>query len=170
MFSVPIEQLDMTIKRFLKEAKIVKKKSVKSLKDACKNLFDEWKKARKTLKQKSFCPNVNLYTSECIETKDNKKVDLIFEVVPRDENPIQYAINKVKTGGKIGYFISGNRVTISASGNVQINLAPIAKEVGEDTGGSGGGKSKLAYATIKDPDKSSKAMDKAKKLIKKQLK
>ncbi|PNX51521.1 MAG: hypothetical protein BV456_02910 [Thermoplasmata archaeon M8B2D] len=170
MFSVPIEQLDKTIKRFLKETKIVKRKSVKNLKDACKNLFDEWKKARKTLKQKSFCTNVNLYTSECIETKDNKKVDLIFEVVPRDENPIQYAINKVKTGGKIGYFISGNRVTISASGNVQINLAPIAKEVGEDTGGSGGGKSKLAYATIKDPDKSSKAMDKAKKLIKKQLK
>ena len=167
IFSVPIEQLNKTLKRFLKEAQIKDKKIVKDLKEACENLFSEWKKTRKMIKQ-SFSLKADLYKEELIKTKE-KEIKIIFEALPRDKNPIKYAQEKTEQEGIIAYIISGNRVTLSASKDVNINLGPIAQKVGRISGGSGGGKSNLAHATIKDPDKNYEAMEKTKELIKKKL-
>ena len=168
IFSVPIDQLDKTLKRFLKETKTKEKKTVKDLREASEKLFNEWKKTRKTIKQ-SFSLNADLYKEERIKTKD-KEIKLIFEVVPRDKNPIKYAQEKTKQEGTIAYLISGNRVTLSASNDVNIDLGSIAQKVGEISGGSGGGKPNMAHATMKDPDKNYEAMEKTKELIKKKLK
>jgi alanyl-tRNA synthetase len=170
IFLVPVKQVDKTIKRFLKETDKQGKTTVDSLIDACDHLFNEWKKTRKMIKQQSvdFGLNAVLVKKETISTED-KEIKLIFEVVPRDENPIEYAQKITKQDGNIAYLISGNRVTLCASKDVNIDLGPIAQEVGEVSGGSGGGKPNLSYATIKDPDRSSDAMKKAKELIKKKL-
>jgi alanyl-tRNA synthetase len=167
IFSVPIDQLDKTLKRFQKETRTKEKKTVKNLIEASKNLFEEWKKTRKTIKR-SFSLNADLYREERIKTKD-KEIKIIFEIVPRDKNPIKYAHEKTEQEGIIAYLISGNRVTLSASNDVNIDLGLIAQKVGEISGGSGGGKPNLAHATMKEPDKNYEAMEKTKELIKKKL-
>ena len=51
ILSVPVPQIDKTIKRFIKEIEIKQKITVIDLSEACEHLFNEWKKTQKAKKK-----------------------------------------------------------------------------------------------------------------------
>ena len=63
----------------------------------------------------------------------------------------------------------GNKLTSSASANVDIDLREIAPAVGKILGGSGGGKPKLTQCGGPNKDRVNEALEKAKQLTKKKL-
>jgi len=171
IFSVQVEQVDKTIKRFLKETDKQGKTTVDSLIDACNHLFNEWKKTKKTIKQKSaeFKLNAELYKEESVRIGD-KIIKIIFEDIPESFDPIARAGKIIKEKGKIAYISSGNKVTIAASDDVDIDLRPVAAVVGRSLGGSGGGKPKMAHCGGKKPGNNPEITKKTKELIKQELK
>ncbi len=171
IFSVQVEQVDKTIKRFLKETDKQGKTTVDSLIDACDHLFNEWKKTKKTIKQKSaeLKLNAELYKEESVKIGD-KVIKIIFEDIPESFDPIARAGKIIKEKGKIAYISSGNKVTIAASDDVDIDLRPVAAVVGRSLGGSGGGKPKMAHCGGKKPGNNPEITKKTKELIKQELK
>ena len=166
IFSVQIPQIEKTIKRFLKETKIKEKKTAKDLKEACSDLFKEWKKTKKMIKQKSA--SIVLDDKSRYEKKITileKPVTFIAEDIPEPLDTIARAGEIVKQKGYVAYVSSGNRVTLAASDDVDINLGPIAKEIGKILGGSGGGKPRMAQAGGKIPGKTKDVIKKFEDLI-----
>jgi len=171
LFSVPAQQLQKTIQRFLKETKLKKEKTtVDNLLEACKNLFVEWKKTKKRIKQKSagFGLKTELYKTVLVKTK-NKTIKIIFENIPESLNPTLRAGKIIEQKEHIAYVSSGNKVTISASEDVYIDLRPVALEIGKLLGGSGGGKPRMAQCGGKKPGNNKEITKRAEELIKKQL-
>jgi len=172
IFSVSTKQLEKTIQRFLKETKRKEGKTgVTDLREACEHLFDEWKKTRKRIKQKSaeFTLGAELYKPVSVKV-GNKTIKIIFEDIPESLNPIARAGKIIEKERHIAYVSSGNKVTIGASEDVDIDLRPVAVEVGRLLGGSGGGKPKMAHCGGKKPGITNEITEKAEELIKKQLK
>ena len=164
-FSVPIKQIEKTIKRFLEEIKITKIKTVKNLSEACEDLFSEYKKMQKDKKKVPM---------DEIEKLINKA-----DIVPGTDTKIVTGISlfdATATAGSItkednfvAHIFDGNVLVSMASENVQIDLREIAPEVGRVLGGSGGGKPKMTQCGGPNKNKAKDALELAKQLTKKKL-
>ena len=168
IFSVSTQQLEKTIQRFLDEIEIKKEKTtVNNLIEACNNLFDEWKRARKMVKQKSieFSLNGETYKERSIKIAGKQLAKLRLEDIPESLDSIAYAGKIVEQSGYIAYISSGNRVTLAASEDLDIDLGPIAKEIGKVLGGSGGGKPHMAQCGGVKRGNTKEAVNKAIELI-----
>ncbi|EMR74396.1 alanyl-tRNA synthetase [Thermoplasmatales archaeon SCGC AB-539-N05] len=165
IFSVPSDQLDKTIKRFLNETKIKQRKTTVDLRNACNDLFDEWKKTQKMKK---------LISSDEIKQLKNKaeaisgtEIKVITATSTSESTATAGAITKEPN--YVVHIYDGDKITSAASENVNIDLREIALEIGKILGGSGGGKPKLTQSGGPNKEKLLEAMKKAKNLTKKQL-
>ncbi|MGF3584634.1 MAG: alanine--tRNA ligase [Thermoplasmatota archaeon] len=170
IFSVSVQQLEKTIKRFLRETEFKNKKertTVLNLVEACNNLFDKWKKTKKMIKQKSaeFHLLEELYKEEEIKIGGKQPAKIIFGDIPQSYDPIACAGKIVEQSGYIAYISSGNRVVLAASEDLDIDLRPIAREVGKVLGGSGGGKPHMAQCGGVKSGNTKEAINKAIELI-----
>jgi len=165
LFSVPVDQLDKTLQRFLKEVTIKEKKNVKDLKEAVENLFEQWKKAQKDKK---------IISSDEIEELINQaevipgtKIKVITGISSSDGASIAGTITK--EDNYVAHIFDGNKLVSMASDNINIDLREIAPEIGKILGGSGGGKPKMTQCGGPNKNKIKEALELAKRLTKKKL-
>ena len=166
VFSVPSNQLEKTIQRFLNETQKKDKTKVRDLGEACKHLFNEWKNAQKKKKTVS---------SDEIETLKNQAETIpgtaIKIVVGEcDSDSIATAGAITEDENFVAHIYDGEKLTSSASGNVDIDLREIAPEIGKILGGSGGGKQNLTQCGGPKKENINDALEKAKELTIKKLK
>jgi alanyl-tRNA synthetase len=164
IFSVPSDQLEKTIERFLEEVEI-KKKRVNTLKEACDDLFSEWKKSQKDKKKVSTDDVETLIKSA--EIVPGTKIKITTGSSSSDATAIAGAI--VKDDNYVAHIFDGNKIVSMASDNVDIDLREIAPDIGKLLGGSGGGKPKMTQCGGPNKDKAKDALELAKKLTKKKL-
>lgn len=165
-FSVPINQVEKTIKRFAKEADVKGKIKVTDLREAGNHLFDTWKKAQKAKKKTSTDEIESL--KECAEVIHGTKIKVITATVTTESTATAGAI--IKEDDYVVHIYDGNKLTSAASGNVDIDLRDFAPEIGKILGGSGGGKPKMTQCGGPKKDKIDDALEKAKQLTIKKLK
>jgi alanyl-tRNA synthetase len=165
IFSVPIDQLDKTLKRFLKETRTKEKKTVKNIIEASKNLFDEWKKTQKDKKKVSSDEIEKLINQA--EAIFGTKIKVITGISSADGTATAGAITK--KDNYVTHIFDGNKLVSMASDNVNIDLREIAPELGKILGGSGGGKPKMTQCGGPNKDKINKVLELAKQLTKKKL-
>ncbi|MCJ7697087.1 MAG: DHHA1 domain-containing protein, partial [Thermoplasmata archaeon] len=72
--------------------------------------------------------------------------------------------------GYVAHIYDGKKLVSAASDNVEIDLRPLASEIGKLLGGSGGGKPKLTQCGGPNRDKINEALKTAKQLTIQQLK
>jgi len=166
IFSVPIEQLDKTLERFLKETKVKKKKIVKDLKEAGEKLFNDWKATQKD-KKKISSSEIKDFINQGV-TIPNTKYKIITGISSSDGTVVAGKITK--ENNYVVHIYDGKKLVSMASKNVNIDLREIAPEIGKILGGSGGGKPKMTQCGGPNKDKVEDALDLAKKLTKKKLK
>ena len=166
IFSVPTNQIGKTIKRFLIETDINKKKSVKDLKDACNDLFNEWKKSQKDRKKIPFDEIENL-TNQA-EVIPGTKIKIVSGCTSLDGAAVAGVITE--KNDYVAHIFDGNKLVSMVSGNVKIDLREIAPEIGKILGGSGGGKPNMTQCGGPNKDKIDKALELAKQLTKNKLK
>jgi alanyl-tRNA synthetase len=166
IYSVPINQIGKTIKRFLSEADIKKKKSVNNLIDASNDLFNQWKKSQKDKKKVSSCEIENLV--EQAETIPGTKIRIVTGCTTLEGTAVAGEITKEKDF--VVHIFDGNKLVSMVSGNVKIDLREIAPEIGKILGGSGGGRPNMTQCGGPNKDKIDRAFDLAIQLTKKKLK
>jgi len=165
IFSVPVEQLEKTIQRFVKETGAKEKMAVADLREACNRLFKAWKKTQKSKKKIS--------SDEINQLKEKE------ELIPGTETKVIAAKTRYESTATAGmitkepnyvvHLYDGSKLTSTASVNVNIDLREIAPEIGKILGGSGGGKTKLTQSGGPNKNKIDEALKMAKKLTKKKL-
>jgi alanyl-tRNA synthetase len=118
------------------------------------------------IKQKSasFTLDAELRYEKKIKINEKPAI-LIAEDIPEQLDTIARAGEIIKQNGYVAYVSSGNKVTLAASNDIDIDLVPIAKEIGKLLGGSGGGKPKMAQAGGKIPGKKRDVIEKFEDLI-----
>ena len=165
IFSVPVNQIEKTVKRFLEETKTIKIKSVKYLIEACEDVFSEWKKIQKDKKK--------------VPTDEIEKLINQAEKIPGTDIKIVTGISSFEATATAGFItkeknfvahIFDGKILVSmASENVDIDLREIAPEIGKILGGSGGGKPKMTQCGGPNKDKIKDALEVAKTITKKKL-
>jgi len=165
IFTVPINQIEKTIKRFLDETKIKGKRKVKNLTEASQDLFNRWKKTRKDKKKVSSDEIEDLINKAEIIPGTNIKV--ITGVSSSEATALAGSITK--EDNFIAHIYDGKKLVSIASDNVDIDLRKIAPEIGRTLGGSGGGKPKMTQCGGPNKDKIDEALELARKLTKKKL-
>ena len=165
IFSVPIDQLENTLKRFIKESKIEKKKTVNDLKEACENLFDEWKNAQK-MNKKIPLDEIQRLKSQA-ESIPGTEFNVISSASVYESTATAIAITKEPN--YIAHIYDGFKISSATSTNVPFNLTEIAPDIGKPMGGSGGGKPNLTQSGGPNKDKVNEALELAKQLTKKKL-
>ena len=165
IYSVPVNQIEKTITRFLKETDI-KKKQVKNLIEACNDLFNEWKKSQKDKKKVSGGDIETLINNS--EAIPGTKIKVTTGTSSSDGTATAGAI--IKEGNYVAHIYDGKKLVSMASDNVNIDLREIAPEIGKILGGSGGGKPKMTQCGGPNSDKIDEALKLAKNLTKKKLK
>ena len=165
IFSVPIEQLNKTIKRFIKESKIKTRKTVKNLIEAADDLFSEWKRQQKNMK-KVTNDDINhlIETAEDIKGTNYKIVTGIT-----NSNATVIAGSIIKNSDYIVHIFDGKKLVSMASENIDIDLREIAPEIGKILGGSGGGRQRMTQCGGPNFDKVDYALKTAITLTKKKL-
>jgi alanyl-tRNA synthetase len=166
VFSVPVDQLDKTLKRFLKESKIKKKKSVDDLIAACEDLFIEWKKTQKD-KKKISSSEIEKLVSQAIKVPGTQ-IKIVSGISSTEGATTAGKIIKEKNF--VVHIFDGNKLVSMASENVDIDLREIAPEIGKILGGSGGGRPKMTQCGGPNKDKIDQALAKASELTVKKLK
>ncbi|MBN1861463.1 MAG: alanine--tRNA ligase [Candidatus Thermoplasmatota archaeon] len=166
IFSVSAEQLEKTLQRFLHEAGSLKKTTMPTLLDACNHLFNEWKNTQKQKK---------LVSSDVIGqlTRDSSLVpgtSLRIITGRCDTDAITVVGTLIKDPGYIVHISDGKKLVSGASEDVDIDLRPLASEIGRILGGSGGGKPKLTQCGGPYKEKITEALTLAKKLTIKKIK
>jgi alanyl-tRNA synthetase len=159
-FSVSANQLEKTLLRFLNETDTKAKKTVPSLVDACNHLFDEWKNAQK--QKKMVSSDVILQLINNAYPIPGTAIRIITGAC--DTDAITIAGTIIKEPGYIAHIYDGKKLVSAASDNVQIDLRPLAVEIGKILGGSGGGKPKLTQCGGPNRDKIKEALETAKQL------
>jgi len=159
IFSVPNEQLERTIKRFIKETKGLKKKAVETISDASDDLFNCWKKTQKNKKKVSGDEIQDLINSA--EKISNTEYSIITGISSADATVVAAKI--VKNKGNIVHIFDGKKLVSMASEDVEIDLRQIAPEIGKILGGSGGGKSHMTQCGGPNKDKIDDALELATK-------
>jgi alanyl-tRNA synthetase len=138
-FSVSADQLEKTIQRFLHETNKKDKTTVTSLVEACNHLFNEWKNTQKQKK---------MVSSDIIEQLIHDASEIPGTTIRLvtgvcDSDAITIAASIIKEPGYIVHIYDGKKLVSAASDDVDIDLRPLASELGKILGGSGGGKPKL---------------------------
>ncbi len=164
IFSVPIYQLEKTMKRFLKETKIKQKIEVEDLKNASKKLFDLWKKQQKEKKKVSKDEITDLIES-AEKTSNNTRI----VTACTDSKATSVAGKLVKKGNIVAHIFDGKKLVSMASKDVKIDLREIAPKVGKILGGSGGGSALMTQCGGPNKEKINDALAEAKKLTKEKL-
>ncbi len=166
VLSVPIDQLEKTVKRFLKEISKKKQKTVNDLPEACTDLFETWKQ---TQKQKKKIDEEELQRLENnAEHVPDTQIRIITGQTHSDATATAGALIKQKN--VITHISDGNKITSAASENVDIDLRKIAPEIGKILGGSGGGKPKLTQSGGPNKTQVDEALRVAKQLTLQQMK
>jgi alanyl-tRNA synthetase len=166
IFSVSPDQLEKTVQRFLKESAKKDKTSVLTLFDACNHLFNEWKNA---LKQKKV---VSTDVVERLQRDAFQIPGTTIKIITgfSDTDAITIAGAIISGPGYIAHIYDGKKLVSAASDNIEIDLRPLASEIGKLLGGSGGGKPKLTQCGGPNRDKINEALQTAKQLTIQQLK
>jgi len=166
IFSVSADQLEKTVQRFLKETAKKDKTSVLNLVDACNHLFNEWKNTQKQKK---------VVSSDVIEQLQQDAfqipgttIKIVAGQCGTDAITIAGAI--IKKTGYVAHIYDGKKLVSAASDNVEIDLRPVATEIGRMLGGSGGGKPKLTQCGGPNRDKINDVLKIAQQLTIQQLK
>jgi alanyl-tRNA synthetase len=166
IFSVSADQLEKTLQRFLKETTKKDKILFLNLVDAGNHLFNEWKNVQKQKK---------VVSSDIIERlqKDafqipGTTIKIISSRSETDAIAIAGAI--IREPGYVAHIYDGKKLVSAASDNVEIDLRPLASEIGKLLGGSGGGKPKLTQCGGPNRDKINEALKTAKQITIQQLK
>ena len=163
IFSVPIDQLEKTVERFLKETGKKEKTEVNNFKDACNHLFEEWKKNRKNKKKVSSDEIIHIKNKA--ETIPRTSFKVITAISESESKSIAEVI--IKEPDYIVHIYDGKKITSAASENVDIDISKeIAPEIGKILGGSGGGNPKLTHSGGPNSNKEriKEALNKAKKM------
>jgi alanyl-tRNA synthetase len=139
IFSVSPDQLEKTLQRFLTETEKIQKTTAPNLLDASMFIFNEWKNTQKQKK---------MVSSEVIEDLVTNAYEIPGTpyrlVISRtDTDAITVAALVIKNPGYIVHIFDGKKLVSAASDDVDIDLRPLASELGKILGGSGGGKPKL---------------------------
>lgn len=166
IFSVPVDQLERTIIRFIKETKDLKKKTVHSMSDAADDLFENWKKSQKDKKKISGDEIQNLMKNE--ESISGTNYKIVMGVSSADATVVAAEI--VKNKGYIAHIFDGKKLVSMASEDVNIDLREIAPEIGKILGGSGGGRPNMTQCGGPNKDNVKDALELAKKETVKKLK
>ena len=166
IFSISANQLEKTLHRFLKETVLKDKKIVRNLCDAGNHLFNEWKNTQKQKK---------IVTSTTIERLQNDAFQIPGSAIRiitslSETDAVTMATSIISKPGYVAHIYDGKKLVSAASENIDIDLRPIALQVGKLLGGSGGGKPKLTQCGGPNRDKISEAMETAKQLTIQQLK
>jgi alanyl-tRNA synthetase len=159
-FSVSAEQLEKTIQRFLKETNKKGLTTVASLTEACDHLFNEWKNAQK--QKKMVSTDVISRLIQDASQIPGTNIRMVTGVCEGDA--ITIAGTLIKEPGFIVHIFDGKKLVSAASDNIDIDLRPLASELGKILGGSGGGKPKLTQCGGPNKDKIYEALTKAKEL------
>ncbi len=165
VFTVPIPQIEKTIKRFLNETKIKEKEKVRDLKEASEDLFNEWKKTRKD-KKKISSDEIETLISQA-EIIPGTKIKIITGISSMEGTTLAGAITK--EDNYVVHIFDGKKLVSIASDNVEIDLREIAPEIGKILGGSGGGNPKMTQCGGPNKNKIDEALKLAKQLTKKKL-
>ena len=165
IFSVTIDQLDKTLKRFLKETKTKKKKTVKDLIEASENLFSEWKKTQKD-KKKVSSDEIEKLISQA-KTIPKTKIKVITGISSSEGTVTAGTITK--KDNYVAHIFDGNKLVSMASDNVNIDLREIVPDLGKILGGSGGGKPKMTQCGGPNKNKIEEVLELAKQLTIKKL-
>lgn len=167
LFSVPVEQLPKTIKRFIKEAQIHTSTTVPTATDASNRLFNEWKKSQKKKKD--------------VDTDSIESIKATAEEIPGTSIKVIIAKTTTESNATAGAIISesdfvvhiydGKKITSAASENVPIDFREkIVPAIGEILGGSGGGRPKMTQSGGPNRNRIDEALEKAKQLTIESLK
>jgi alanyl-tRNA synthetase len=165
-FSVSADQLEKTIQRFLKESNKKDVTTVTSLIDACGHLFNEWKNAQK--QKKMVSTDIIEQLIQDASQIPGTNIRMISGICDSDAITIAGAI--IKEPGFIVHIYDGKKLVSAASDNVDIDLRPLASELGKILGGSGGGKPKLTQCGGPNKDKIHEALKAAKELTLQKIK
>jgi alanyl-tRNA synthetase len=165
-FSVSANQLEKTLQRFLKETVKNDRTTVTSLVDACTHLFNEWKNTQKQKRMVSSDVVERLIQEAYLIPQTSLRI--VTGVCDTDAIVIAGAI--IKEPGLIAHIYDGKKLVSAASDNVEIDLRPVARELGIILGGSGGGKPKLTQCGGPKKEKVSEALALAKDLTIKHIK
>jgi alanyl-tRNA synthetase len=161
IFSVPIDQLEKTITRFIKDSKLKMNKSFPSISLAGRHLFNEWKK---TQKQKKIVNSdiVSLLIDQA-EVIQGTKFKIIIAKTNTESNATAGAI--IEKPNYVVHIYDGKKVTSAASENVPIDFREtIVPAIGNILGGSGGGRAKMTQSGGSNHQRIDEALEKAKQL------
>ena len=161
IFSVPVEQMPRTIKRFIKEANIKGQHEVDTLIDACEHLFSTWKQAKKQEKSVSTDEIEALRASA--EPVPGTSYQVITGITGTDANALAGAI--IAQGGYIVHLYDGSKITSAASEDVPIDLrAALVPTLSKILGGGGGGRPRMTQCGGPNKESIHEALQKAKEL------
>lgn len=162
-FSVPVDQLPKTLKRFLKEAKdlLPENKEVTTLSDAGNHLFTIWKKSKK--KKKSISEEEIISLLDQADQIPGTDIKVLTAKTETESNATAGAL--IEKGNMVVHIYDGKKITSAASDNVDIDLRKeIAPTVGTIIGGSGGGRPKMTQSGGPKKENIDEALQKAKTL------
>ena len=161
IFSVPVEQMPRTIKRFLKEAQITGPHEVDTLVDACEHLFSSWKQAKK--QEKSVSSEELQAFQASAEPVPGTEYQVITGVTATDANALAGAI--IAQNGYIVHLYDGAKITSAASDDVPIDLrTALVPTLSKILGGGGGGRPRMIQCGGPNKDAYKEALQKAKEL------
>ncbi len=150
IFSVPINQLESTIERFMSVFNNGEIIELNNLKEACQHIFDRWKKIKKIKIKKSS--EKNIYKKVPHEIRNIKSVEIIIiKKISKSFNEFILAGQTTKEEkNRIILIGSDKGITIACSQNLvkeyDIDCSSIVKYAGSLLGGGGGGSKTLAQA------------------------
>ena len=160
LFSVPIDQLVKTIKRFIKEASPPKHQEFSTLSAACDSLFNSWKKSQKQKKTIDIDTITSL--KQQAELIPGTKFKVIIGKIKTESNATAGAL--IKEPNYIVHLYDGKKVTSAASENVPIDLrGSIVSTIGSILGGSGGGQPRMTQSGGPNREQIDEALEQAKK-------
>jgi len=174
IFSVPINQLEKTIKRFLSNFDNKTIIELNDLTEVCHNIFINWKEREKIKKKKSS--DKELFKKIPHEKKIIGSVEvIIIENLPKLYKDFIVAGQKTNEKDNRIVIIGSNKgITIGCSKNLVENknfdCSKIIIESGKILGGGGGGSKVLAQAGGPKKENIKKAIDKTFETIKEVLK
>lgn len=166
IFSVQTDQLEKTIKRFLKETELKGKKPANDFKEACMSLFEQWKKTQKG--KKKISSDILKELVDRAEKIPGTQIKLITAKSSFDGTTIAGAI--VKKDNFVVHIFDGKKLVSMASTNVDIDLREIVPEIGKILGGSGGGNPKMTQCGGPNKNNIDNALEKARALTVEKLK
>lgn len=168
-FSVPVDQLPKTLKRFLNEAKdsLPTNKKVLTLSKAGEDLFAIWKKTKK--KKKSISEEKISHLLNQAELIPGTNTKVLTAKTETEANATAGAL--IQQDSIVVHIYDGKKITSAASEDVDIDLGEkIAPTVGKLIGGSGGGRPKMTQSGGPKKENIDGALAKAKQMTIDELK